>query len=34
MKFNIDSMFVRFERSALSNVMMGAYLTRALILSS
>jgi hypothetical protein len=33
MKFNIDSIFVRFERSALTNVAMGA-LTRALILSS
>jgi hypothetical protein len=33
MKFNIDSIFVRFERSALTNVAMGA-LMRALILSS
>lgn len=34
MKFNIDSIFVRFERSALTNVMMGAHVTRPLILSS
>jgi hypothetical protein len=34
MKFNIDSIFVRFERSALTNVKMGAHVTRPLILSS
>jgi len=33
MKFNTDSVFVRFEKSALTNVAVGA-LTRALILSS
>jgi len=34
MKFNTDSIFVRFKRSALTNVMTRAHLTRALILSS